>query len=152
MIGAGKLLESSRLAIVQGVGYPNPNRSHFESMAIWHTARFDPEERNGLGWIGRGLDERPGATSLLVGSGPPPVALRGRRAVASALERIEDFTLAAGADPRKALPETSRPTSWPRSCGAACSTPTPPPTGSARCRREPTTPAIPRTAWLRACG
>src|SRR5881409_1692228 len=32
MTGAGKLLESSRLAIVQGVGYPNPNRSHFESM------------------------------------------------------------------------------------------------------------------------
>ena len=32
----GKLLEAGRLAIVQGVGYPNPNRSHFESMAIWH--------------------------------------------------------------------------------------------------------------------
>src|SRR5262249_32752686 len=36
-----KLLEDGRLAIVQGVGYPNPSRSHFESMAIWHTARFD---------------------------------------------------------------------------------------------------------------
>src|SRR3954454_15210697 len=34
-----KLLEQGRLAIVQGVGYPNPNRSHFDSMAIWHTAR-----------------------------------------------------------------------------------------------------------------
>src|SRR5262249_44405357 len=32
---AGKLLESGRLAVVQGVGYPNPNRSHFASMAIW---------------------------------------------------------------------------------------------------------------------
>src|SRR5947208_6679135 len=30
---AGKLLESQRLAIIQGVGYPNPNRSHFETMA-----------------------------------------------------------------------------------------------------------------------
>src|SRR5438093_12980047 len=30
----GKLLEKGQLAIVQGVGYPNPNRSHFESMAI----------------------------------------------------------------------------------------------------------------------
>src|SRR5436309_5972016 len=37
---AAKLLESSRLALVPAVGYPNPNRSHFESMAIWHTARF----------------------------------------------------------------------------------------------------------------
>src|SRR3954447_23660301 len=35
------LLESGRLAIVQGVGYPNPNRSHFESMAIWQTARLE---------------------------------------------------------------------------------------------------------------
>ncbi|HZY85085.1 MAG TPA: DUF1501 domain-containing protein, partial [Gemmataceae bacterium] len=100
----GKLLESGKLAVVQGVGYPNPNRSHFRSMAIWHTARLDAEEQAGLGWLGRGLDETPGASSLLVGSGPPPVALRGRRAVASAVERVEDFTLAAGADPRKALP------------------------------------------------
>ena len=36
---AGKLLESGRLGIVPGVGYPNPNRSHFASMAIWQTAR-----------------------------------------------------------------------------------------------------------------
>jgi uncharacterized protein (DUF1501 family) len=41
----------------------------------------------------------------LVGSGTPPVAVRGRRSVASAIERVEDFTLAAGADPRKALPK-----------------------------------------------
>src|SRR6516165_10558397 len=32
-----KLLEQDRLAIVQSVGYPNPNRSHFESMTIWQT-------------------------------------------------------------------------------------------------------------------
>src|SRR4051794_2610868 len=41
MTGAGKLLESGRLGIVPGVGYPNPNRSHFASMAIWQTARLD---------------------------------------------------------------------------------------------------------------
>src|SRR5262249_8923592 len=38
---AARLLETGRLAVVQGVGYPNPNRSHFESMAIWHSARRD---------------------------------------------------------------------------------------------------------------
>src|SRR5207245_5391921 len=53
---AGKLLQKGQFSIVQGVGYPNPNRSHFESMAIWHSARFDPEERNNLGWLGRALD------------------------------------------------------------------------------------------------
>ena len=39
MADAGRLLESGRLAIVPGVGYPNPNRSHFRSMAIWQSAR-----------------------------------------------------------------------------------------------------------------
>jgi uncharacterized protein (DUF1501 family) len=95
---AAKLLEDGHLGIVQGVGYPNPNRSHFRSMAIWHTARFDPEEHNGLGWIGRALDERPKdqraeTAALLVGSGSPPVALRGRRSVVSAIERLDDFAL-----------------------------------------------------------
>jgi uncharacterized protein (DUF1501 family) len=100
----GKLLEGGRLAIAQGVSYPNPSRSHFQSMATWHTARLDPEEHKGPGWLGRGLDTAgKGASALLVGSGPPPVAIRGRRSIASAIERIDDFALAAGADPRKAL-------------------------------------------------
>jgi uncharacterized protein (DUF1501 family) len=100
----GKLLEAGRLAVVQGVSYPNPSRSHFQSMAVWHSARRDPEEHNQIGWLGRGLDGAgSGASALLVGSGPPPVAIRGRRSVASAIERVEDFILNAGADPRKAL-------------------------------------------------
>jgi hypothetical protein len=88
-----------RLAIVQGIGYPNPNRSHFESMAIWHSARFDPEERNGLGWLGRALDDqrRPEVRrpdSVFVGGAHLPAALRGRRCVASTLTRPEDFLIA----------------------------------------------------------
>jgi uncharacterized protein (DUF1501 family) len=107
MGAAGKLLEGGRLAIVQGVGYPNPNRSHFESMAVWQTARFDPEERNGLGWLGRALDGQPrpesgAAHSLLVGLGNLPVALRGRRSVVSGLTRPEDFLLSPAAKPRAA--------------------------------------------------
>lgn len=47
--------EAGELAIVEGVGYPNPNRSHFKSMDIWHTA--DPRGRDaGQGWIGRLAD------------------------------------------------------------------------------------------------
>jgi uncharacterized protein (DUF1501 family) len=100
----GKLLETGRLVIAQGVSYPNPSRSHFQSMATWQTARLDPEEHKGPGWLGRSLDTAgKGASALLVGSGPPPVAIRGRRSIASAIERIDDFSLAAGADPRKAL-------------------------------------------------
>ncbi len=98
MGGAGKLLESGRLAIVPGVGYPNPSRSHFQSMAIWHTARFDPEDHTGPGWIGRGLDAAPvpatsGRTSLYIGTGALPAALRGMSTTASALERIDDLIL-----------------------------------------------------------
>jgi uncharacterized protein (DUF1501 family) len=107
MSAAGKLLEGGQLAIVQGVGYPNPSRSHFRSMAIWHAASTDPEEQNSLGWLGRGLDttsSKPGETSaLFLGSGAVPLAVRGRRAVASAIERDEDFFLAPGADARRVL-------------------------------------------------
>ncbi len=81
---AAKLLQDGQLAIVQGVGYPNPSRSHNRSMAVWQTARFDPEEHKSYGWLGRALDD-PAATSLFVGAAALPIALRGRRCVASAL-------------------------------------------------------------------
>src|SRR5947209_1082608 len=48
------LYDRGMVAVVQGVGYPNPNRSHFRSMDIWHTARPDIMERSG--WLGRYLD------------------------------------------------------------------------------------------------
>lgn len=56
-----KLYEEGKLAIINGVGYPNPNRSHFRSMDIWHTAS-DSEQYLHEGWIGRYLDC--GCTSL----------------------------------------------------------------------------------------
>jgi uncharacterized protein (DUF1501 family) len=100
---AGKLLESGRLAIVPGVGYPNPNRSHFESMAIWQTARLDPEEHAGPGWLGRAFDGPVGRDpSIFVGSGTPPNAVRGRRASVSAIDRIDDLKL----DPTLGRPAT----------------------------------------------
>lgn len=48
------LYDGGRLGIVQGVGYPNPNRSHFRSMEIWHTAT--PERFEATGWLGRYLE------------------------------------------------------------------------------------------------
>jgi uncharacterized protein (DUF1501 family) len=85
---------------VPGVGYPNPDRSHFRSMAIWHTARLDPDSDGGsrLGWIGRGLDARAvpeasGPASLYIGTGVLPRALWGTSAPAGALEHFDDLTL-----------------------------------------------------------
>jgi uncharacterized protein (DUF1501 family) len=89
---AVKLLESKRLTIVQGVGYPNPNRSHARSMAVWQTARSDPEEHKGYGWLGRALDVA-ADSSLFAGTQALPIALRGRRSVASTLSRLEEFHL-----------------------------------------------------------
>jgi len=45
------MYDQGKVAVVQGVGYPNPNRSHFRSMDIWHSARPDTFERSG--WLGR---------------------------------------------------------------------------------------------------
>jgi len=50
-----RLYDNGNLAVVQGVGYPNPDRSHFRSMEIWHTAS-DSDEFLGTGWIGRYFD------------------------------------------------------------------------------------------------
>lgn len=48
------LWDAKRLAIVRGVGYPNPNRSHFRSMDIWQSAV--PDDQVVTGWVGRWLD------------------------------------------------------------------------------------------------
>lgn len=53
--GFADLLDAGKLAVVQGVGYPNPNRSHFESMDVWHTCQRKGTPRS-TGWLGRFLD------------------------------------------------------------------------------------------------
>ena len=60
--------ENGELAVIQGVGYPNPNRSHFRSMEIWHTGS-DSDEFLGDGWIGRYFDNN------CSGSAQPQVGL-----------------------------------------------------------------------------
>jgi uncharacterized protein (DUF1501 family) len=90
-----KLLEQERLAIVQSVGYPNPNRSHFESMAIWQTAKTDPDKA-APGWLARTLDRRTGwdgdAAALHVHEAfPLPGALSGGRQVVPSMARLEQF-------------------------------------------------------------
>lgn len=52
--GLLELFKEKKVAIVQGVGYPSPNRSHFKSMEIWQSA--SPEGRLKYGWIGRHFD------------------------------------------------------------------------------------------------
>jgi uncharacterized protein (DUF1501 family) len=52
--GLKSLFDNGHMAVMQGVGYPNPNRSHFRSMQIWQSARPDVNEPTG--WLGRFLE------------------------------------------------------------------------------------------------
>ncbi|HZX67442.1 MAG TPA: DUF1501 domain-containing protein [Candidatus Elarobacter sp.] len=54
--GLHELYQRGRVALVQGVGYPSPNRSHFEATQIWETA--SPDRPQQYGWLGRYLDRR----------------------------------------------------------------------------------------------
>lgn len=88
----GKLWEGGHLAVMPGVGYPNPDRSHFKSMAIWHTARPDGEIQAAYGWLGLALDGTRGESCIV--SNVTPQAVRGRRAGTVSLTRMEDLVLA----------------------------------------------------------
>ena len=48
--------DAGHMAIIQNTGYPNPNRSHFRSMEIWHTAADADGPRLVNGWLGRYFD------------------------------------------------------------------------------------------------
>jgi uncharacterized protein (DUF1501 family) len=102
--GFSKLLENRQLAIIQGVGYPNPNRSHFESMDIWHTANNPPGQR-ATGWLGRTFDEHPpratgGADppALHLGEETQPLALAARNVTCPSIRSLEQFKLDTGGD------------------------------------------------------
>lgn len=95
MRGMAELLEDGRLAIVQGVGYPKPNRSHDVSMSVWHTARLDAELHDSHGWLGRALDRLPIShavpASLLVSNRATPQALVGRKCLSTTMDQLSDL-------------------------------------------------------------
>ena len=60
------LYDAGKVAVINGVGYPTPNRSHFRSMDIWHTC--EPEKVGTEGWLGRVIrDIDPHAENVLTG-------------------------------------------------------------------------------------
>ena len=61
-----RLYDEGKMAIVQGIGYPNSNRSHFRGMDIWHTA--EPDRVGIEGWLGQAIRELdPHAENVLTG-------------------------------------------------------------------------------------
>ncbi|MDA1127556.1 MAG: DUF1501 domain-containing protein [Chloroflexi bacterium] len=60
------LFDEGKVAVINGIGYPGPNRSHFRSMDIWHTC--EPEKVGTEGWLGRAIrDLDPQAENVLTG-------------------------------------------------------------------------------------
>jgi uncharacterized protein (DUF1501 family) len=60
------LYDLGKVAVIQGVGYPKPNRSHFRSLDIWHTC--EPEKVGTEGWIGKAIrDIDPNGENVLTG-------------------------------------------------------------------------------------
>jgi len=60
------LYDQGKVAIIQGVGYPTPSRSHFRSMDIWHTC--EPDKIGDEGWLGRAVrDMDPHKENVLTG-------------------------------------------------------------------------------------
>jgi uncharacterized protein (DUF1501 family) len=73
LAGLHRLFGAGKLAVVRGVGYPKPDRSHFRSMDIWQTA--SPSRPGTTGWVGRWLDVAGGDPRLAVSFEPvlPPL-------------------------------------------------------------------------------
>ena len=87
------MYDNGDLAIVQGVGYPNPNRSHFRSMDIWQSAQPDREQPT-TGWVGRYFDNTcPGCdpqVGIAIGE-TLPLAMQGEKVLPLSFERPDSY-------------------------------------------------------------
>lgn len=87
------MYDQGRLTVLQGVGYPNPNRSHFRSMDIWHSGYPDKEVVTS-GWLGRYFDNTCTGTDPHVGvsmGDQLPLAMRGDKILPLSFERPESY-------------------------------------------------------------
>lgn len=85
------LYDTGNLAVIQGVGYPNPNRSHFVSTEIWQTAS-DAKKMLSQGWIGRYFDNCCNGADPTVGvtiGGQLPEAFNAENPTGVALNRTD---------------------------------------------------------------
>jgi len=102
LVGLHELYKEGHVALVHGVGYPNPNRSHFEATQIWETA--SPQHPVATGWLGRYLDRlgrSPNATTSFVGvtlGDTVPAALLSQHVDIQAIGALNSFAYNTGKD------------------------------------------------------
>lgn len=104
------LWDRQKLAIVQGVGYPNPSLSHFKAMDIWQSA--DPSGQVKNGWLGRYfervVDEQGHPLSGLSFGRSLPTAFQSNKASIPSVDSLETFMLQpAQGDPQPERREAS---------------------------------------------
>ena len=88
-----ELYDGGMAAVLQGVGYPNPNRSHFRSMDIWHSAQPDRDVAQN-GWLGRYFDNTCRGSDPHVGvaiGAQLPLAMQGDRITPLSFDRPESY-------------------------------------------------------------
>jgi len=87
------MIQAGKAAVIQGVGYPNPNRSHFRSIDIWQSGSSS-EQIVSSGWLGRFFDNAcPGCdpkVGISIGQ-QLPLAMHGEKVMPLAFERPETF-------------------------------------------------------------
>ena len=104
--GVKALWDQGKLAIVEGVGYPNPTFSHFESIRIWETG--DPSRRQVDGWLGRtlaGAYDSSGhpLTACACGATGVPGALRDLQATLTVIHDQKTFGFSGGGEVEAAV-------------------------------------------------
>lgn len=111
MTGMHRLHEAGLLQTITNVGYPNPDRSHFRSMDIWHTASLKPESASD-GWLGRLVDRSASAggapEALHLSDETLPMALRTRSQAVPSIRNIDAFRLDGDAAALRSTIEASR--------------------------------------------
>ena len=101
-----RLYDSGNLTLIQNVGYPNPNRSHFRSTEIWETAS-DSDQSLSSGWIGRFFDNtcsgapEPDPRGIHVGTPTPPTLIGDAQHSLFGLENRRSFQNSS--DPQRDL-------------------------------------------------
>jgi uncharacterized protein (DUF1501 family) len=92
LTGLKDLYDDGQVGVLLGVGYPNPNRSHFKSMDIWHTA---DRSGTGRGWLGRYFDNTcegaPDPDAAIAIGREAPLALHGKKTSAVTFENADMF-------------------------------------------------------------
>lgn len=90
------LLSEHRFMTIQGVGYSAPNRSHFESMDIWHSCHTK-KDRTQSGWLGRMISQQGSSSSdspvIHLGSEPLPLACQEKGVQVPSLASLEQMRL-----------------------------------------------------------